>query len=144
LRSAPPSNSEFRVAAHLRLGVPLTCLKPFINQPLKSNASAPGKFVSGFGRNIKKFSGAGDGGTTATHNLLLNIISAWFHRALIPHRGRRERHPEDLRGRVLRVVDGALECLVKVPAWLMGLCGCLYFLLLDAAGRCDWGKGGWL
>ena len=37
LRSTPFSNDEFRVALQSRLGVPLTCLKPYINHPLKSN-----------------------------------------------------------------------------------------------------------
>ena len=54
LRSTPFPNDEFRVAVQSRLGVPLTCLKPFINQPLKSNASAHDKFVDAFGSNIKK------------------------------------------------------------------------------------------
>ena len=41
LRSTPFSNDEFRVAVQSRLGVPLTCLKPYINQPLKSNKIMP-------------------------------------------------------------------------------------------------------
>jgi len=31
--------------------------------------------------------GAEGGGTTANHNSFVNVISAWFRRALIPHRG---------------------------------------------------------
>jgi len=55
LRSAPFSNDEFRVAAQSRFRVPFTCLKPFINQPLKSNnASAPDKFVDPFGSSTLK------------------------------------------------------------------------------------------
>ena len=57
LRSTPFSNDEFRVAAQSLFGVPLTCLKPFINQPLKSSASAPNKFVDAFGNNIKNLRG---------------------------------------------------------------------------------------
>ena len=40
--------------AQSRFGVPLTCLRPLINQPLKSNAIAPDQFVDAFGNNIKK------------------------------------------------------------------------------------------
>jgi len=60
LRSTPLSNDEFQVAAQLRFGVlPLTCLKPFINEPLKSDASAPDNFVDAFGSNIKTCGGRG-------------------------------------------------------------------------------------
>ena len=45
-------------------GIPLTCLKPHINQPLKSNASANDKFVDAYGNNLKKLVGAEDAGTT--------------------------------------------------------------------------------
>jgi hypothetical protein len=47
LRSTSFSNDEFRVAAQSRFGAPLTCLKPFINQQLKSSASAADKIVEG-------------------------------------------------------------------------------------------------
>ena len=57
LRSTPFSNNEFRVAAQSRFGIPLTCLKPLINQPLKSSTSAPDKFVDAFGNNIKNLRG---------------------------------------------------------------------------------------
>ena len=58
LRSTPFSNDEFRVALQSRLGVPLTCLKPHINQSLKlNNASARDNFVDAFGNNIKKLVG---------------------------------------------------------------------------------------
>jgi hypothetical protein len=54
LRSMQFSNDEFRVAAQSRFGVPLTCLKPYINQPLKTNnASASDKFADAFGKNLK-------------------------------------------------------------------------------------------
>ena len=98
LRSNPFSNDEFRVAAKSRFGVPLTCLKPFINQPLKSNASAPDKFVDAFGNNIKKLVGAEGGGTTANHNSFLNVISAWSRRARIPHRGGTSGTPRTCKG----------------------------------------------
>ena len=65
-RSSPISNGEFRVAALSRFGVPLTYLKPFMNQPLRSNASTPGKFNGAFGINTKNLWGAGGGGTTET------------------------------------------------------------------------------
>ena len=87
LRSTLFSNDEFQVAAQSRFGIPLTCLKPFINQPLKSNASAPDKFVDAFGSNIKKLVGAEGGGTAANHSSFMNVISAWSRRARIPHRG---------------------------------------------------------
>ena len=54
LRSVQFPNDEFRVAAQSRFGVPLTCLKPHINQPNKSSASASDKFVDAFGNNLKK------------------------------------------------------------------------------------------
>ena len=98
LRSTPFSNDEFRVAAQSRFGVPLTCLKPFINQPLKSNASAPDKFVDAFGNNIKKLVGAEGGGTTANHNSFMNVISAWCRRAQIPHRGGTSGTPRTCKG----------------------------------------------
>jgi len=48
---------EFRAAAQTRFGVQLTCLKSFTNLPLKSNASAPDKFVDAFGSSIKNLRG---------------------------------------------------------------------------------------
>ena len=98
LRSTPFSNDEFRVAAQSRFGIPLTCLKPLINQPLKSSASAPDKFVDAFGNNIKKLVGAEGGGTTANHNSFLNVISAWSRRARIPHRGGTSGTPRTCKG----------------------------------------------
>ena len=59
LRSTPFSNDEFRAAAQMRYGVRLTCLKSSTSLPLKSNASAPGKFVDAFGSNIKNLWGQG-------------------------------------------------------------------------------------
>ena len=46
LRSTPFSNDEFRAAAQTRFGVELTCLRSSTNLPLKSNASAPDKFIT--------------------------------------------------------------------------------------------------
>ena len=98
LRSIRFSNDEVRVAAQSRFGVPLTCLKSSINQPLKSNASAPDKFVEAFGNNIKKLAWAEGGGTTANHNLFMNTISAWSRRAQIPHRGGTSGTPKTCKG----------------------------------------------
>ena len=53
MRSTPFSNDEFRAAAQTRFGVELTCLRSSTNLPLKSNASAPDKFVGAFGNTIK-------------------------------------------------------------------------------------------
>ena len=76
LRPAPFSNDEFRAAAQTRFGVRPTCLKSFTNLPLKSYASATGKFVGAFGSNINKLVGAEGGGTTANHSSCMNVISA--------------------------------------------------------------------
>jgi len=54
---APFSNNELQAAAQMRYGVPLTCLMSSVDLPLKSNASAPDKFVDAFGRNIKNLWG---------------------------------------------------------------------------------------
>ena len=70
-----------------------------INQTLKSNnASARDKFVDAFGSNIKKLVGAEGGGTTANHNSFMNVISAWYHRAQIPHRGGTSGTPRTCKG----------------------------------------------
>ena len=99
MRSTPFSNDEFRVALQSRLGVPLTCLKPHINQSLKlNNASARDNFVDAFGNNIKKLVGAEGGGTTANHNSFTNVISAWCRRAQIPHRGGTSGTPRTCKG----------------------------------------------
>ena len=99
LRSTPFSNDEFRVALQSCLGVPLTCLKPHINQSLKlNNASARDNFVDAFGNNIKKLVGAEGGGTTANHNSFTNVISAWCRRAQIPHRGGTSGTPRTCKG----------------------------------------------
>ena len=57
LRTTPFSNDEFQAAAQMRYGVRLTCLMSSTDLPLKSNASAPDKFVDAFGRNIKSLWG---------------------------------------------------------------------------------------
>ena len=98
LRSTPFSNDEFRVAAQSRFGVPLTCLKPFINQSIKTNASAPDNFVDDFGNNIKELVGTEGGGATANHYSFLNVTSAWSRRARIPHRGGTSGTPRTFKG----------------------------------------------
>ena len=98
VRSIPFSNEEFRVAAQSRFGVPLTCLKPHINQTLESNASATDKFVDAFGNNLKKLVAAKGGGTLKNHNSFQNAISQWCRRAGIPHRGGKSGTPQTCAG----------------------------------------------
>jgi len=87
------------VLALRRFGVRLTCLRSSTNLPLKSNnAFATDNFVAAFGNNTKKLMGAEGGGTTANHNSFMNAISAWCHRALIPHGGATSANPRICKG----------------------------------------------
>ena len=74
----------------MRYGVRLTCLMSSTDIPLKSNASAPDKFVDAFGSNISKLVGAEDS--------FMSTISAWCRRAQIPHRGGTSGTPRTCKG----------------------------------------------